>query len=219
MSEDWKAYWPIFEQLEEELCELSFSIAFSDTHLCVYSARLADLLLRSCEECENVGKALCNEKDLVASGTDVAHFNFPQIGMAICSHICIHGKELVIIWPYQTLTRTTIKPFDSWRRRNNPNPAWFDAYNGVKHDRITRATDAKLDHVINALGGLFILNLWLREEDITKDSDDVTIAKRLVISYSRFFSPARFLQPASANGMSVSGGVSTRLRNLEFQWT
>ena len=115
------------------------------------------------------------------------------------------------------MTKTIITPFGAWQPNTNKNPPWFKAYNDVKHDRISKATDANLANVMHALGGLFILNLRLREEDITKDSDEVNIAKRRVTSYSRFFSPANFLHPASADGISVSGGVSTSLRNLEFQ--
>ena len=213
MSEVWKAYWPILERLEAEFCDLSFSVALCDNQLDVHSARLADLLVRTCVECENVGKSLCNEKSLVPSAG-----NFPGVLDAISSAIRIQTKELIIVWPFQSLTKTIITPFGGWQPNKNENPPWFKAYNGVKHDRISNANEAKLENVMHALGALFILNLWLREEDITRDCDDVNIAKRRVTSYSRFFSPANFLQPASADGISVSGGVSTRLRNLEFRW-
>jgi hypothetical protein len=219
LSEVWKTYWPIFERLEAEFCDLSFSVAFCDSHLVVHSARLADLLVRSCAECENVGKFLCIEKGLVPSSTAVADLNFPAVGDAIVSRLPrINTKELMIIWPYQSLTNTTITPFDSWHPSGCTNPAWFVAYNKTKHDRISNAARANLDNVMRALGGLFILNLWLREDDTTRDSDDVSLAQRRVNSYSRFFSPAKFLQPASGDGISTSGVVSTRLRNLEFRW-
>ena len=207
MSDAWKSYWPIFERLEGELCELTFAVAFADSHLGVYSARLADLLLRSCAECENVGKSVCVDKTL-ASATNVQQFNFPDIGNVICSHIPIYTKELTIIWPYQSLTYTSIRPFDTWQPIGSMNPDWFNAYNGVKHDRIGNAQKANIKNVIHALGGLFILNLWLRQEDITQHSEHFNLANRRVTSYSQFFSPEKFLKTTDGN-----------LRNLVFEWT
>jgi hypothetical protein len=219
LSEVWKTYWPIFERLEQEFRELTYSIALTDAHLVVYSNILSDLLLRSCSECENVGKTLCVEKTLVASPTDAQGLNFPGVGRAICSSIPIEKQELTIIWPYQTLSNPVIRPFDQWSATGIINPNWFNAYNLLKHDRINNATEASLNNVVHALGGLFILNLWLRQEDIMKDHDDVNLINRRVNSYSRFFSPQSFLRPASSDGLSVSSSVfSNRLRNLEFRW-
>jgi hypothetical protein len=219
VSDAWKAYWPIYERLEQELCRLSFSVAFCDAHLTVYSQNLADLLLRTCSECENAGKSLCSDKGLVSKGVDVAQMNFPAVANAITTRLSdMSVKQVAIIWPYHSFTIASVRPFDNWNGTSNSNPKWFNAYNSVKHDRIAHAADANLGNVINALAGLFVLNMWLRESDIVRDAHDANVAKTIVNSYSRLFSPASFLQPARADGISVSGGASTRLRNLEFAW-
>ena len=217
MSVAWKSFWPIQERLEAEVCELSFALAYSDDHLRVYSSRLADLLLRACAECENVGKALCLDKGLVASGTTVERFNFPTVGNAICSRIAIQTKVVSITWPYQSFTATDIVPFNTWRPAESTNPTWFDAYNGVKHDRIGNAKSASVENVIHALAGLFVLNLWLRESEITGISEHIDLARRRIVSYSQFFSAAQFLTLESRDGMSgpMSGG---NLRSLVFHW-
>ena len=207
MSDVWKSYWPIFERLEDELCELTFAVAFADSHLSVYSARLSDILLRSCAECENVAKSLCNDKQLVAGGVDVQEFNFSAVGNAICARIPIYTKGLTVIWPYQSLTTTTVRPFDTWQSNASKNPDWFNAYNGVKHDRIGNAQKANVKNVIHAIGGLFILNLWLREEDIVMHSEHFNLAKKRITSYSHFFSPEMFLKSTDGN-----------MRNLVFDW-
>jgi hypothetical protein len=216
LSESWKNYWPIFERLESELCELTFAVAFSDDHLDVYSARLAELLLRTSAECENIGKALCLERHLVP-GADVQRFKFPEVGNAITSRIAMHTKELAIIWPYQSLTATRITPFDTWRPTKCTNPAWFDAYNGIKHDRIGNAKKANVKNVIHGLGGLFLLNLWLRDADIAQHSEHINLAQRRITAYSQFFSPATFLKLESRDGLSgpMSG---SNLRSLVFDW-
>jgi hypothetical protein len=217
LSQEWKGYWPILERLEHEVCELTFAVAFSDDHLGVYSARLAELLLRTCAECENIGKSLCVGRNLGPTGLKVQDFNFPAVGNAICSRIAIHTKQLVIVWPYQSFTATSITPFDTWRPTGSTNPIWFNAYNGIKHDRIANATKANVGNVIHALGGLFLLNLWPRDADITQHSEHINLAQMRIASYSRFFSPARVLKLESRNGLSgpMSG---SNLRNLVFDW-
>ena len=217
MSHDWKVYWPILQRLEDEVCELTFAVAFSDDHCGVYSARL-ELLLRTCAECENIGKSLCVVRNLAPSGTKVEDLNFPAVGNAICSDIALHTKELTIIWPYQSFTSARITPFSTWKPSGSTNPTWFKAYNDVKHDRIANAKNANVWNVVNAIGGLFILNLCLREADITQQPEQhINLAQMRITTYSRFFSPAQFLKLESRDGLSgpMSG---SNLRNLSFDW-
>jgi hypothetical protein len=121
----------------------------------------------------------------------VQRLNFPEVTKAICTYIDLPAKELIITWPYQSLATTTFKAFDGWHVGTNP--SWFAAYNNVKHDRIGNAKDANFGNVIHAVGGLFILNLWLREQDIRKDCEHINLLDRRLRSYSTFFSPERFL--------------------------
>ena len=210
-------YWPIFQRLEDEVCELTFAVAFSDDHRTVYSARLAELLLRTCAECENIGKSLCIVRTL-PPGAKVEGFNFPDVGNTICSQLAIQTKELCMIWPYQSFTAASITPFSTWLPSGSTNPAWFKAYNELKHDRIANAKSANVWNVVNALGGLFILNLCLREPDIVQQPEQhIHIAQTRIGAYSRFFSPSRFLKVATRDG--VSGPMSgSNLRGLVFDW-
>lgn len=217
-SHEWKAYWPIFHRLEDEVCDLTFAVAFSDDHREVYSARLSELLLRICAECENIAKSICIVREFTPSGAKVEDFNFPALGNAICSQIAIHTKEVAIVWPYQSFTSTRIKPFDTWKLAGSSNPAWFDAYNKAKHDRVASAKKSNVWNVVNALGGLFILNLCLREGDITGHPEEhISVAQMRVTSYSKFFSPEQFLKLQNDGGLSgpMSG---SNLRSLTFEW-
>ena len=216
-SDIWKSYWPIFERLEAELCELTFSIAFTDSHLGVHSSRLADLLLRVGSECENVGKSLCADKNLLPAGTRIDRLTFPDVGNAIAQRISIRAKELGIIWPYQSFTVAAVRPFGVWQPTASTNPDWFKAYNSLKHNRIDNASKANVHNVTWALGGLFVLNLWLREAEITQHSEPFNLAQSRILSYSQFFSPANFLKLDSRDGLSgsMSGG---NLRSLVFEW-
>ena len=218
MSHDWTVYWPIFQRLEDEVCELTFFVAFSDDHRTVYSARLAELLLRTCAECENIGKSLCIVRGLAPSGTKIEDFTFPTVGDTICSQLAIQTKELSIIWAYQSFTARSITPFSAWLPSGSINPDWFKAYNKVKHDRLANAKNANVWNVVNALGGLFILNLCLREQDIVQQPEQhIHPAQMRIATYSRFFSPSGFLKVATVDGLSgpMSG---SNLRGLVFDW-
>ena len=144
-------------------------------------------------------------------------FKFPEVGNAIASCIAIHTKELMIIWPYQSFTVTSITSFGTWRQTGSTNPGWFGTYNGIKHNRIDNAKRANVENVIHALGALFLLNLWLREADIAQQSEHINLAQKRITAYSQFFSPAKFLKLDSRDGLSgpMSG---SNLRNLCFDW-
>jgi Gamma-glutamyltranspeptidase len=84
-------------------------------------------------------------------------------------------------------------------------------------NRIGNAKKANVRNVIHALGGLFVLNLWLREADVTQRSEHFNLAQARISAYSRFCSPAQFLTLDSQDGLSgpMSGG---NLRSLVFDW-
>lgn len=219
MAHDWKVYRPILQRLEEEVCELSFFIAFSDDHKEVYSARLSDLLLRTCSECENVGKSLCVVSGLVPSGAKVASWMFSEVGNALCSKFAFQKKQLAIIWPYQTYTTASVIPFDTWLPSGSTNPSWFGAYNKLKHDRVAHTMGANVWNAVSALGGLFLLNLCLRELEITQQPEQHDhLAEARIMSYSRFFSPSAFLRIQTRDGLS-GPMAGSNLRNLAFDWS
>lgn len=51
-------YWQIYQQIEDEVLELSKSIHFVDDHLEVYSIKIADLIVRASIEVESISKEI-----------------------------------------------------------------------------------------------------------------------------------------------------------------
>ena len=64
----------------------------------------------------------------------------------------------------------------------------------MKHDRNANFDRANYENVLNGLAGLFILNLWLRKDDIENDSEWIVLARKRISSYSEIFNPSDFLQ-------------------------
>jgi hypothetical protein len=196
----WNKYFPIYERLEREFCELTYAVALEDAHLNVYSILMSEFLLRICSECENISKTLL--KDLEPSARNIKDKNFPTLGKELHAHVNFEIKEIEVIWLYQSLTILKIKPFEGWKVGN---PAWYTAYNELKHDRDANFAKANYKNCLYALGGLFILNLWLRKDSIESQPSSFSIegepglhksfAKQKVFSYSKLFSPDAFLTP------------------------
>jgi len=195
MSGDmWKHYWPVYQHLESELEEISYSISFCDEQLTVHSLRLSDLLLRICAECENASKSIIDMYGLKNAGKDISDLYFPQCGDILVKKFTrLNRADLFIRWHYQTFSNVSRIPFEKWNETPSTNPEWFTAYNTLKHDRIRNAHLGNLSNVLAGLGGLFILNLLLRKEEI----DQITVphedAPRMQLSFSQFFSPEKFL--------------------------
>ena len=57
-------FFPIYLQLERELTELSYFITFDYKQLKVYSTKIADMLLRTVSEIENISKELCKKENI-----------------------------------------------------------------------------------------------------------------------------------------------------------
>jgi hypothetical protein len=186
----WKQYWPVYERLEKEFLELTFFISLEDVHLKVFSVKLADLLLRIGAENENSAKTLAHK----LGHKNIQRSNFPSLGNILCSSISLETKSIEIMWIYQSLSAKTITPFSTWSKTKSINPVWYDAYNKLKHDRNSNFRAANYGNVLEGLAGLFILNLWLRKDEIERISEHIDFARRRIRSYSEIFNPNNFLQ-------------------------
>jgi hypothetical protein len=191
----WTRYWPIYERLEKEVCDFTFFVALNDAQLQVYSLNLAELILRICAECENVGKTLATELRLPPpAATTIERLNFPDIGNLLSNSIPFNTVAVEIVWIYQDLSNISLNPLSTWSPGSSKNPVWYDAYNGLKHNRNANIADANYVNTINALAALFILNLWLRKPELESHSEWIEFQKRRIESYSAFFSPKLFLK-------------------------
>ena len=185
----WKQYFPIYERLESEFCELTYSVALNDDHLKVHSILMSEFLLRICSECENISKSILNSKAIPERIWKNA--NFPKLGVELGKLFSLTGKELEVIWPYQELTKTSIKPFEDWY--GSKNPTWYIAYNKIKHSRESEFKQSNYENCLASLAGLFILNLILRKDDIESKSQHIDRTRDRIKSYSKLFDPQSFL--------------------------
>jgi len=183
LQEEWKKYWSIYKRIEKEVSDITFDIYLCDEHMDVYSIHMAELLLRIGAECENIIKSLAQANNII-----IRNKNMQSIIDELCTTFEFQTKEVQIIWNYSFVSNKIIKPFDTWNNQNSRNPNWYKAYNDIKHNRNdVNIKSATYKNIIFGLSGLFILNLYLRKEDIEKNVYLIERAREEIFSFSDFF--------------------------------
>ncbi|MDE5911623.1 MAG: hypothetical protein K2H24_04745 [Clostridia bacterium] len=179
-------YWPIYKNLENELLSLTYNIFFTDGQLNVYSMNFVDLLLRTSAEIESIAKELYEQEGGNMNPVD-------EEGNSRCLYFdtdCIEylnekwsicGKKISITAAtvhFEQEENITISPLLNANKRGKN--IWKKAYQSVKHSRKKSFKDASLKNCIYALGALYILNIYLLNEELYRSQDSYP---------SNFFSP------------------------------
>lgn len=163
-------FFPIYKKIEEEFIDLSYSIFINRNQLKTYSIRIADLILRTVSECENIAFELCKKEKIrfadkngkikskiyfpeYISNLDLK-YNLKHKYVAFDFGNCdknVYGFKLI---PFR---QVEIKEKDKILK----NWIWYYAYNKIKHDRNRYFKYANIDNLINAMAALFLLNNYL----------------------------------------------------------
>jgi len=173
-----KSYWNYFLELEENLLIIQRYVNFEQNNWKVYSNEFIKLL-------EVIG----SEIDVIAK--DIVVFKNKDLKKKDINGIAKWGYEIQKLIPDIDLKEikfnyeNIITPWKDWKHEKNickdgmirmklvhgkKNPEWWIAYNRVKHERTTYTVNgynyerANLENVINALGGLYILEKYFLEE-------------------------------------------------------
>ena len=77
---------------------------------------------------------------------------------------CAIADEEVLVRRYEL----SFLPWKEWR--DDANPAWWTGYNKVKHDRDEHYRRASLKNALYALGGLFVLVLYVHKAERREES-------------------------------------------------
>jgi hypothetical protein len=127
-----------FRQLEEQLLECMRFIPFVEQNQSVVSPKFIPIILESCTLIESIFRRgiADNRRHTLKS---YCAFIEPELELA-------DTTTLLLTTPMRFL-----RPFQSWTTEP---PAWWSAYNQLKHDRINKYDAATYDLTILALAGL-----------------------------------------------------------------
>lgn len=166
-------FWPIYKQIETEFKELSFYINIDRKQLNTYSIKIADLILRTVSECENIAKALCKKKGIKFLDKNRHVRNFVRFSEYIEKlNKKYNLEEKLVCFHYANAAEDTFdfkhEPFRTEKIKVNKREieiwSWYHSYNLIKHDRIRNYKKANMCNLINGLAALFLLNIYYKDE-------------------------------------------------------
>lgn len=187
-------FFPVYKRLEEDVIKITDTIFFDDDQLNVYSLLIGDLLIRCVIEVEAISKELYlqlggvekpvdddgNQRELYFD-TDCIKFIVDTWG--------IDKKKLQITNPnmYFSPEKAIITPLHKAHKRGTSSSKWQQAYQAVKHYRTRSIKRATVENLLNALGALYILNLYYANESFW--IENIIQGRREYTVDSKIFTP------------------------------
>ena len=164
-------FWPVYKNLEEETLQLTKYIQFSDDQINVYSMHIADLIMRIAVEIEALSKELYKNN----GGPDVFDDNGQRRNLFFDTD-CINylnnmwkicNREIMVSCSNFYFVKDEYRIIKPLKRANNNGDSsvrWNRAYQAVKHDRRNNLAKGNIGNLIQALGALYILNIYYRDD-------------------------------------------------------
>lgn len=165
-------YWPVYKRLEAEVINLMRSVSFSDDQVGVYSIRNAELIFRCAVEIESISKDLYEQlggdiKPIDNNGK-IRELYFDTDCIALLDDRWkIGAKEIQVVSPesfFVDPANRVLTPLYKANKRGASGCDWKRAYQALKHSRVKSIKCATIKNLLRALGALFILNVYAKNE-------------------------------------------------------
>ena len=162
-------YWQVYKNLEREFQSLADTIYINDRQQEVYSMKIADLLIRTVIEIEalskelylqNGGNAELADEDMYFDTVCIKHLN---------DLWNLNDKVVIVVSPdiyFEEEKNSVLHPLHNAHKRGKCD--WKKAYQDVKHNRIKKLDRGNIKHLLHGLAALYILDLYYKDEQITK---------------------------------------------------
>lgn len=154
----------IYKNFEDEFLEIARNIRIDDSQVNVYSEKIANLLVLCAVQIESISKELYLENGGVAKKNlyfDSDCIKFLNDKWNICNKIIYVSSPYFSFEKEENIILTPLKDCDQKHRGD-----WKNAYQAVKHDSANNLKQGSVRNLIDALGALFILNLYYASEEI-----------------------------------------------------
>lgn len=139
-------HWNYFLSLESDLVRISRFVEFHADNMHTFSIELARSLLAIGAKVEIIGKLIAH-----------AHGKHPKNIVEIRQALMGQHSSLSTVEVLLPRFGLTLIPFGSWA--HSQSPAWWNAYNSLKHDYKESFPQASLGNTLDALSGLLVLVL------------------------------------------------------------
>lgn len=164
-----RLYWQVYKNLEREFQSLAETIYINDRQQEVYSMKIADLLIRTAIEVE----ALSKELYLLNGGNAEIEDEEMYFDTVCIKHLNdlwnLNDKVVIVVSPdifFEEEKNKVLKPLHNAHKRGKCD--WKKAYQDVKHNRMKKLDKGNIKHLLHGLAALYLLNLYYKDEHITK---------------------------------------------------
>jgi len=166
--------WFIYSKLEKEFIETTPYVALETVHKNVWSEKYGELLIRICSSLGSFFDLMVNSTSLDEEITaktlreriEKKRQKQPDWSPTIADfrktfNPIFKLSSAEVEASYGLTNYGNLKPFKGFGKRS---PSWWDAHNKLKHKFFEKLEErAKLQNTINALAGLFLLNILHKE--------------------------------------------------------
>lgn len=183
-----KTFWNYYLELEREYLEIERIIPFDEINYNTFSYKYIDLICTICSEIDILFKEYMEikgyEPDLDENGNP--SYNINQYKKFVEEKVKNFKAQEIICYNRKFYNKT-IYPYKNWK--NEP-PKWWTVYNKIKHNQEQLIDNKKAYKyanqicVLNALGALFQLNLYIYE-NIQKNGLIVPLPESLLFKLER----------------------------------
>jgi hypothetical protein len=166
-------YWTVYKNLERELLELSNLVHIDDKQLEIYSVKISELLIRTVVEIESISKELYFKNGGTKPDDNNLFFDTDCIDL-LESKWLLSKKKVQISASNFYFTQNDNKiltPLNKANKRGSSSSDWKKAYQAIKHNRVKSLTKGNLKNLIRAMAGLYLLNLYFKDNIYTLDKD------------------------------------------------
>ncbi|WP_459477370.1 hypothetical protein [Clostridium saccharoperbutylacetonicum] len=165
-------FWPVYKNLEKELLKLSEYIHFSDDQTKVYSMHIADLIVRCSIEIEAISKEMYIQQGGKTHQFDNDGKNRDLYFDTDCIDLLeqewhLSRKEIKVSaseFYFLTESNRILNPLYKANKRGSSGSKWKKAYQALKHNRKDSIKMGNIENLIDAMGALYILNLYYKDE-------------------------------------------------------
>ncbi|MDR0221375.1 MAG: hypothetical protein LBI54_08245 [Lachnospiraceae bacterium] len=178
-------FWQIYKNLENEIIDLTENIYFDDTQIDTYSIKNVELLMRCAIEIEAISKELYRQMGgaIDADGkktvtkpdgsveTEFVKYDFDCLKLLDVKWK-LSKKQIIVFSSKMYFVKDENKILHPLKNAHKGEQKWQKRYQGVKHNRNAELKSATIRSLLKAMGALYILNLYYRNEDFYVNSID-----------------------------------------------
>ena len=196
-----KDYWQYYLMLEKQFANTLQYVDLDTNNFSTFSNQYANLLQAIGSELDSFFKVYCSyNPDDRKSISDYATFVLSDFPSVLTQEVEIINYDI------------TIKPFDGWdATRAKQSLPWWESFDKIKHSRTANKSDASLEKVLNALGGLFIIEMKYLQKIVAGLDTEPDIPNELSVlfelkDWAYNYIPAKQVYFPTKDGDIIFGG-------------